>query len=112
MKADEGGLVAPKSDEGGRGGGNVISQPQGSDADSKQSQNGGRLQRPTTGKRPTATARPGWSGLASPAGTGAGVCLTVAGRRDDNSPAFQCRVDSAKTSKSRRDDREFDDKMA
>jgi hypothetical protein len=33
------------------GDGNFISPPQGSDADSKQNQNGCRLQRPTTGQK-------------------------------------------------------------
>ena len=41
---------------------------------------GAKGQRPTHGRAGT--------GLASPAGTGAGACLIVAARRDDNSPAI------------------------
>ena len=54
---------------------------------------GAKGQRPTHGRAGT--------GLASPAGIGAGACLIVAARRDDNSPAIYGWVSIQSTTKSR-----------
>jgi hypothetical protein len=78
------------------GGGKFISQPQGLVADSKQNQNGGRLQRladrkvwpgaRTGAKGPRPTHGRVGAGLASPAGIGAGAGVIISQRDFINQP--------------------------